>query len=175
MDKMIEHPEFTGIVSLIRHATFVAREEFGHSNLRTDLDSGSHDPNVSFPRSSHTLSVNDALLEFATMDHASLLGLGNLDMQGMQQLCAFEGAKEVSEGMLIDSGGGEGNSGGVGDNVGDSSGDGDVSACKGGGDGGGCGGGDDGVKVDGDSVLGVTLVVLPMLFLEVLLYHVLPL
>lgn len=96
-------------------------------------------------------------------------------MQVMQQLCDFEGAKEVSEGMLIDSGGGEGSSGGVGDNVGDSSGDGDVSACKGGGDGGGCGGGDDGVKVDGDSVLGVTLVVLPMLFLEVLLYHVLPL
>lgn len=78
MDKMIEHPEFTGIVSLIRHATFVAREEFGHNNLRTDLDSGSHDPNVSFPRSIRTLSVNDALLDFATMDHASLFRVGKL-------------------------------------------------------------------------------------------------
>lgn len=47
------------------------------------MDFGSNDPNDSGSRSSHTTSLNDALLAFATMDHASLLGLGILDMEGM--------------------------------------------------------------------------------------------
>lgn len=34
MDKLIEHPEFTGTVSRIRHAMFVTGEESGRSGLK---------------------------------------------------------------------------------------------------------------------------------------------
>lgn len=94
-DKSIEHPEFTSVMSLIRHVTFVVGEESDHSNLTAGLDSGSYDLNTSSSRTGHVLSVNDALLAFSSMDHASLLGLGDLDMQGFQELCAFDDAEET--------------------------------------------------------------------------------
>ena len=46
VDKLIEHAEFTGVVSIIRHAAFVAREEFGHCNLRSEMISGSYNSSV---------------------------------------------------------------------------------------------------------------------------------
>lgn len=115
LDKLIEHPEFTIIVSRIRHAAFVSGEESDHDGLKVEIDFGAYDPNDSDSRSSHTTSLNDTLLSFSTMDHTSLLGLGHLDMAGMCQLCALEDVGEVPDDILI---GGAGGSGG-GDHGGD--------------------------------------------------------
>lgn len=46
MDMLIEHPEFTSVVSQIRHATFLVGEESSHNNLKAEVDSGSYDPNA---------------------------------------------------------------------------------------------------------------------------------
>lgn len=83
METLIEHPEFTSGISRIRHAAFVAGEESDRAGLKAEIDFGVHDPDTSDSRSNHTTSLNDALLSFTTMDHASLLGLGNLDMVEM--------------------------------------------------------------------------------------------
>lgn len=50
MDKLMEHPKFTGNVSRIMHAVFVAGEEFGCSGLKAEVDSGFYDPNASDSR-----------------------------------------------------------------------------------------------------------------------------
>lgn len=71
MDKLIEHPNFTGAMSRIRHAAFLVGEESGRNGLKAEVDSDSYDPNASDSRYKHTMSLNDALLVFATMDHAS--------------------------------------------------------------------------------------------------------
>lgn len=56
------------------------------------------------------------LLAFAIMDHASLLGLGHLDMVGMRQLCTLEDVGDVFDDMLIEgAGGGSRGDGGKGD------------------------------------------------------------
>lgn len=124
-DKLIEHPEFTGTISLIHHAAFVAGEEFGRSNSRSEISSGSHNLSASDSRSGPALSVNEALLAFVSMDHVSLLGLGDLDMQGIRELCAFDSAGETPEGMLINGDGGEGAGGNIGVSVGNIGGDND--------------------------------------------------
>lgn len=72
--------EFTNGVIQIQHAAFVSSEEFGHAGLKTEIDSSVYDLDASDSWSNHTTSLNDALLALATMDHASLLVLGNLDM-----------------------------------------------------------------------------------------------
>lgn len=55
------------------------------------------------------------------MDHSSLLGLGNLDMEGMRNLCVLKEDDEIPKGVLID-GFGRGcrriGGGGIGDDVG---------------------------------------------------------
>lgn len=84
MEKLIEHLEFIGVVSQIRYTTFVSGDESERSTLKVEVDFDSCEPNVSDFGSSHTTSLNDSLLAFDTMDHASLLGLGNLDMEGMR-------------------------------------------------------------------------------------------
>lgn len=108
MDKLIEHLEFTSAVSRIRYVAFVAAEESGRSGLKAEVDFGLYDPNVSDSQSNHITSLNDTLLTFATMDHASFLGLGNLDMVGMRQLGALDEVDEVPDGMLIEGVGGDG-------------------------------------------------------------------
>lgn len=37
IDKLIEHPEFTGTVSRIRHASFVSKEDFVHSGFKVEV------------------------------------------------------------------------------------------------------------------------------------------
>lgn len=37
MNELIKHPEFTCGVSQIRHAAFVANEEFRHANLKAEI------------------------------------------------------------------------------------------------------------------------------------------
>lgn len=59
MDKLIEHPKFTIVVSRIRHAAFIASEESDSSGLKVEVDYGSYEPNASDSRSSHTTSLND--------------------------------------------------------------------------------------------------------------------
>lgn len=120
MNKLIEHLKFTSTVSRVRHASFVAGDESGHNGLKAEIDSGSYDPNASDSRSSHTTSLNDVLFDFSTMDHASLLGLGHLDMMVMHQLCSLYEVDEVPDDMLIegsggDSGGNNGSDGGADD------------------------------------------------------------
>lgn len=84
MDKLIELPEFTSVVSQIRHAPFIVGEEFSRSGLKAEIDSGAYVPNSSDSQSSHTTNLNYALFSFATVDHASLLGPEHLDMAGMR-------------------------------------------------------------------------------------------
>lgn len=126
MDKIIEDTEFTGVVSRIRHAAFVTGEESGCSGLKAEVDFGSYHSNANESRSSHTMSLNDFLLLFAIMDHASFMGLGHLDMEGMCQLCILDAVDEIPDDILIDGvvgdgdddgnngGGGNGDDGGAG-------------------------------------------------------------
>ncbi|KAL7616268.1 hypothetical protein Lser_V15G00995 [Lactuca serriola] len=148
MDKLFEHPEFTGGISRILHAAFVAGEESGWANLKAQVDAGTYDPSASDSQSSHSSSLDDALLAFATMDFASLLGLGNLDVDGVRALCTFddgeEGVGELGVGTGGDDVGGSG-----GDGAGGSGGDG-----VGGSGGNGAGGsGSDGAGGSGDEVV----------------------
>ena len=46
------------------------------------------------------VSVNDALLSFASMDHASLLGLGELGIEGLRELCSFGGSEGTPESVM---------------------------------------------------------------------------
>nr|KAJ0190434.1 hypothetical protein LSAT_V11C800451160 [Lactuca sativa] len=114
MDKLIEHPEFTGGISCIRHAAFVTREE--------SVDIGTYDPSANDSRSSHSSALDDALLAFATMDFAGLLGLGQLDTDGVKVLCTFDEDDDVVEGLgvgLASEGNGVGAFGGNGGGLGD--------------------------------------------------------
>lgn len=113
MNKLIEHPEFISAVSWIWHAAFGVGKESDRSGLKAEVDSGSYNPNASDSWSNHTTSLNDALIAFATIDYASLLGLGHLDMVGMRRLCALENVGELSNNILIEGvGGGSGGNGG---------------------------------------------------------------
>lgn len=96
VDKLIEHPEFTDVVSLIRHVAFVAGAKF----VRNALANAGHSSLVDAPSSGPVTSVDKALLAFASMDQASLLGLGDLDMQGVCDLCAFSGSDCTPEDMV---------------------------------------------------------------------------
>lgn len=95
VDKLIEHPEFTGVVSLIRHIAFVV----GAESMRNALVSAGHSGHIDAPFFGPVTSVNEAFLAFASMDHASLLGLGDLDMQGVRGLYAFCGSDCTPEDM----------------------------------------------------------------------------
>lgn len=100
------------------------------------VDSGAYDPNASYSRSIHTTILNDDLHGFTTMDHASLLGLGHLDIAGMGQLCALKDVGDVSVDMLIEGASGWGGGGGNGDGDGDNGDGGVIMAMGGNGDGG---------------------------------------
>lgn len=76
MDKLIEHMEFIGGVSKIYHAALVVGEESECAGLKVDIDVESYDMEGSDSRSSHTSSLKYAMLAFATMDYAVILGLG---------------------------------------------------------------------------------------------------
>lgn len=154
VDKLVEHPDFTGIMSLICHSAFVAGVESSRSGLMFETGSRSVRSNIgSVP------SVNDALLAFASMDHASLLGLGDLDIQEVHALCAFTGSEGTPKDMVVDddenvvgdTSGGNGSGGDASDRVGDSEGDGELIDGVEVDGGGGAGGGDD----DGGPIGGV--------------------
>ncbi|CAH1412852.1 unnamed protein product [Lactuca virosa] len=94
VDKLIEHLDFTNVISLIRHAAFVAGIESVH---KTSAGAGGGDVGVDAAFVGPVVSVNDALLSFASMDHASLLGLGELDVGGLRELCSFGGSEGTPE------------------------------------------------------------------------------
>lgn len=140
MDKLIDHAKFTSGISQIRHAAFVAGKESSCNGLKVEIDFGVYDPDDSDSRRIHTTSLNDALLSFVTIDHASLLGLGHLDMVGMRRLCALEDVGEVLDGIMIcEASGGDAMAGG--DGVGASD------------DGAKTGGGDAGASDDGNDIV----------------------
>ncbi|XP_023731545.2 uncharacterized protein LOC111879323 [Lactuca sativa] len=141
MDKLLEHPEFTGGISRIRHVAFVVGEESGWENLKAQVDVGTYDPSASDSWSSHSSALDDALLAFATMDFIGLLGLGHLDIVGVRALCTFDDGEECVGELVVGTGG---------DGVGRSGGDG---AGGSGGDGAG-GSGGDGVGGSGDDCAG---------------------
>lgn len=129
VDKLIEHPEFTNAVSVICHSAFVVIAD----SVRSALVSAGQQGLINASSSSPVVSVNEALLAFSSMDHASLLGLGDLDMPGIRDLCAFSGSDctpkvmaddddEVGHGDNVVAGGDgivvEGAGGGEGVNVG---------------------------------------------------------
>lgn len=122
MDKLLELPEFTGGISRIHHAAFAAGEESGWANLKALVDAGTYDPSASDSRLSHSSALDDALLAFATMDFAGLLGLGYLDVDRVRVLCAFDEGEGAVEGLGVGvcgaSSGIGGDAGGAGDGVG---------------------------------------------------------
>ena len=146
VDKLIEHLNFTNSISLIRHASFIAGAKSDHDVSVPAAGPDYIDPGDDVPPA----SVNEALLSFSSMDHASLLGLGGLDIQRLCELCAFVGFEGTLDGM---------SSGAVGD-------DDEIEGGRGGagnviegtvGDGKGVGVGDGSVvEPVGESVVGVT-------------------
>nr|KAJ0186289.1 hypothetical protein LSAT_V11C900462480 [Lactuca sativa] len=100
MDKLIEHPEFTGGISCIHHTTFVASEELGRVGLKAQVDTRTYDPFANDSRLSHSSTLDDALLDFVTMDFAGLLGLGLLDVDGVKALCVFDEGEDVGTGLV---------------------------------------------------------------------------
>ena len=124
VDKLIEHPDFTNAISLIRHAAYVAGVE---SVQKTSSGGESGEAGASSLSVGPVVSVSDALLSFASMDHAGLLGLGEMGIDGLRELCSFgsEGTPEDVAGremVLV-------NDIGVGGNVKDHGASGDDRAC----------------------------------------------
>lgn len=124
MNKLIDYTKFTCGVSWIRHVAFDAGEESGHVGLKVEVDVGTYDQEANNFLSSHTSSLEDALLAFSTMDNASLLSLSQLDMAGQRHLCAFNDVDDPMDGAggeygdsEVGVGGGETVVGGVGNVV----------------------------------------------------------
>ena len=89
---------------------------------KTSAGAGGGDVSVDAASISLVVSVNDALLYISSMDHASLLGLGELGVGGLRELCSFGGLEGTPESAMgqdimhvaeVDAGGG--NEGGDGD------------------------------------------------------------
>lgn len=99
VDKLIEHPGFTNAISLIRHAAFVVGAE---SVRKVAVGVGSEGASACPLVASHVVSMNDVLLSFASMDHASFLGLGDLDIEGLPVLCSFSSSGGTPEGMVVE-------------------------------------------------------------------------
>lgn len=99
VDMLIEHPDFTSVVSLICHSAFVVRAESVRSTLASV---GPENLVISTPSFGPVVSVNEAFLSFVNMDNTSLLGLGDLDIQRILELCAFSDSKCTPEGMVGD-------------------------------------------------------------------------
>ncbi|XP_023751348.1 uncharacterized protein LOC111899727 [Lactuca sativa] len=148
MDKLLEHPEFTCDIGQICHATYLVGEDSGWANLKAQVDAGTYDPSDSDSRSSHSSALEDALLAFTTLDFVVFLGLGQLGMDEVRALCAFDGDEEVvsvlgvGAGSVVEGGAGGGDDGGAG---GGDVGSGSAGGGYVGGGGGGAGGGDVGV------------------------------
>lgn len=145
---------------------FVADEEFGHAGLKGEINAENYDLEGSDSCSSHMSNLEDGLLEFLTMDYAVILGLGQLDMDGLRLLHDFDDGDDPMDGLGHDGGtvglgvgmGGVGDGNGVG-----GAGEGDLEVVAGGVGGGGgavedgvdgaCGGSDNGVG-DTDGAVG---------------------
>lgn len=79
-------------MSLIRHFAFVVGAEY----IRNTLASvGSGGIVTSAPSSGPVVRVNEALLSFSSMDHASLLGLGDLDSKEFESFVPFLALKAL--------------------------------------------------------------------------------
>lgn len=63
--------------------------------MKARVDAGTYDQSANDSRSSHSLALGDALLTFVTMDFAGLLRLGQLDVDGVRELCVFDEVEDV--------------------------------------------------------------------------------
>ena len=61
---------------------------------------GSEGVGACLPAAGPVVSVNDDLLSFVSMDHASLLGMGYLEIEGQWELCSFSSSGGTLEGMV---------------------------------------------------------------------------
>ena len=77
VDNLIECPNFTNVVILIRHFGFVVGDE---SVRNASASVGFGDTVIGPPSSGPIVIKNEALLSFSSTDHATLLGLGDLDI-----------------------------------------------------------------------------------------------
>ncbi|KAL7587627.1 hypothetical protein Lser_V15G36969 [Lactuca serriola] len=97
VEKLIEHLDFTNAISLIRHVAYMA----GVDSIQMTLGgSGSGEAVVGALSVGPVVSINDALLSFASMDHASLLGLGEVGIEGLRELCSFGGSEGMPESIV---------------------------------------------------------------------------
>lgn len=99
VDRLIEHLDFTSVVSLIPQPALIA----GVESVRSTLESIEPENLVTnAPSSGLVVSMNEALLSFSNMDHTSLLGLGDLDIYGIQEIYAFSDSECTPEGRVGD-------------------------------------------------------------------------
>ena len=98
VDKLIEHPDFTNAISLICHVAFMAGVE---SIQKASGGGGGGEAVVGMSSVGPVVGINDALLSFASMDHASLLGLGEVGIEGLRELCSFGGSESTPESVVV--------------------------------------------------------------------------
>lgn len=94
VEKLIEHPGFRNSMSFIRNSAFVVGAE---SIRNASMSVGLGDTAIGASPSGSSVSMSEALLSFASMDHAALFGLGDLDIQGIRELYTFSGSKGTPE------------------------------------------------------------------------------
>ncbi|KAI3499674.1 hypothetical protein L1887_35479 [Cichorium endivia] len=90
VEKIFLIPEFMHGINRIRRTSYVAGEEAGRRGLRQELKIGGPDTGEGGSASECAREVDDAMEEFATLDYAGLLSLGELRVDGLKELLRVE-------------------------------------------------------------------------------------
>ncbi|KAI3691520.1 hypothetical protein L2E82_49883 [Cichorium intybus] len=90
VEKVFMIPELIHSVNRIRRTSYIAGEDAGRRTLRQELNIAGPDAEEGRSSSSYVREVNDAMEEFATLDYAGLLRLGQLGVGELKELLRVE-------------------------------------------------------------------------------------
>ncbi|KAI3504146.1 hypothetical protein L1887_32691 [Cichorium endivia] len=90
VEKVFKIPELIHGVNRIRRTSFIAGEDAGRRALRQELNIAGPDVEEGSSSSNYAHEVKDAMEEFATLDYAGLLRLGQLSVEELKELLRVE-------------------------------------------------------------------------------------
>ncbi|KAI3518420.1 hypothetical protein L1887_07148 [Cichorium endivia] len=90
VEKVFMIPELIHGVNRIRLTSFIEGEDAGRRALRQELNIAGPDVEEGSSSSNYAHEVNDAMEEFATLDYAGLLRLGQLSVEELKELLRVE-------------------------------------------------------------------------------------
>ncbi|CAH1432269.1 unnamed protein product [Lactuca virosa] len=98
VDKVIELHEFLHGIGRIKNNCWCAGEESGPDGVRKEIVVGTFDAGPARSSSSHNGGMAEDIDAFLSCDYATLLKLGELDLEGLKRLCACEAGGEPGTG-----------------------------------------------------------------------------